>query len=73
MNSEEALQEKLPLIISILEGNGIIPGQYSVSTYFLPSSEEYGCQVSPTSGNSPLFTLVVQEALISSGISVKID
>ena len=73
MNSEEVLQEKLPLIISILSDNEIIPGQYSVSTYFLPSSEEYGCQVSPTAGNSSLFTLVVQEALTSAGISVKID
>ena len=74
MNSQEVLQEKLPLIVPILEGNGIIPGQYSVYTYLLsPGGEEYGCQVSPTIGNSSLFTLPIQEALASIGISLKID
>ena len=71
MNSEEALKEKLPLIKSIMEENGIFLGQYSVSTYSLPSGNEYGCQVSPTVGNSSLFTLTVQETLTSSGFSVK--
>jgi hypothetical protein len=71
MNSEEALKEKLPLIKSIMEENGIVLGQYSVSTYSLPSGNEYGCQVSPTVGNSSLFTLTVQETLTSSGFSVK--
>jgi hypothetical protein len=74
MNSQEALQEKLPLVVPILEENGIVPGQYSVYTYLLsPGGEEYGCQVSPTSGNSSLFTLPVQEALTSIGVSLKID
>ena len=73
MNSEEILQEKLPLIKSIMEGNGIVLGQYAVSTYFLPSGNEYGCQVSPTIGNTSLFTPTVQESLTSAGFSVKID
>ena len=73
MNSEQTLQEKLPLIKSILGENGIAPGQSSVSTYSLPSGNEYGCEVSPTVGNSPLFTPTAQESLTSAGISVKID
>ena len=72
MNSEQALQEKLPLIQSIMRENGIILGQYSVSTYFLPSGNEYGCQVSPTVGNSYLFTRTVQEAITSAGFLLKI-
>ena len=73
MNSEEALKEKLPLIKSIMEENGIVLGQYSVSTYSLPSGNEYGCRISPTVGNSSLFTLTVQETITSAGFSVKID
>ena len=72
MNSEQALQEKLPLIQSIMRENGIILVQYSVSTYFLPSGNEYGCQVSPTVGNSYLFTPTVQEAITSAGFLLKI-
>ena len=73
INSEQTLQQKLPLIKSIIEENGIVSGQYSVSTYFLPSGNEYGCQVSPTVGNSSLFTLTVQETITSAGFLVKID
>jgi len=73
MNSEEALQEKMPLIKSILGENGIVLGQYAVSTYFLPSGNEYGCQVSPTIGNASLFTPTVQESLTSAGFPLKIN
>jgi hypothetical protein len=73
MNSEQALQEKLPLIKSIMEENGIVSGQYSVSTYFLPSGNEYGCRISPTVGNSSLFTPTVQEIITSSGFLLKIN
>ena len=73
MNSEQTLQEKLPLIKSIMEENGIVLGQSSVSTYSLPSGNEYGCEVSPTVGYSSLFTPTAQESLTSAGISVKID
>ena len=58
INSEQTLQQKLPLIKSIIEENGIVSGQYSVS---------------PTVGNSSLFTLTVQETITSAGFSVKID
>jgi hypothetical protein len=56
-----------------MEENGIVSGQYSVSTYFLPSGNEYGCRISPTVGNSSLFTLTVQATITSAGFSVKID
>ena len=73
MTSEDALREKLPLVIAILEGKGIAPGKYSVSTYTPSSGEGFGCRVSPTTGNSPLFTPEVQDELISEGIDVNIS
>ena len=73
MSSEETLKEKLPLITSILLENGIDVGQYSVSTYSLSTEGEFGCIVSPTTGNSYLFTIQVQESLTSAGISFKIN
>ena len=74
MTSEEAFQQKFPAIVSILTGNGIVAGQYSVSTYTLPSKDGFGCWVSPTTGNSELFTQEVQNALIAlDNVIVKIN
>ena len=70
MTSEDALKEKLPLVMSILLDNGIITGKYSVCAY--ASEEGFSWQVSPTKGNSLLFTPAVQAQLADAGIQFKI-
>jgi hypothetical protein len=72
MTSEDALKEKLPLVMSILLDNGIVTGKYSVSAYTTAPGEEFMWQVSPTKGNSLLFTPAVQAQLADAGIQFKI-
>ena len=71
MNSEQLLQQSLPLAMSILESNGIEIGKYSVSAS-LKGNGESECTVSPTSGNSSLFTAKVQDDLTAAGFRVQI-
>ena len=71
MNSEQLLQQNLPLAIGILESNGIGIGKYSVSAS-LKGNGGSECTVSPTSGNSSLFTDKVKEDLASAGFIVQI-
>lgn len=71
MDSEQLLQQNLPLAEEILGANGIVPGQYSVSA-FVKDGGESGCVVSPTPGNSGLFTVQVQEDLAAAGFLVQI-
>ena len=71
MNSEQVLQQSLPVVMGILGSNGVVPGQYSVSA----SVGEGGlsrCTVSPTVGNSSVFTVKVQEDLALAGFVVQI-
>ena len=71
MDSEQLLQQKLPLAMEILGTNGIVPGQYSVCA-FVKDDGESGCRVSPAPGNSGLFTVQVQEDLTAAGFLVQI-
>jgi len=71
MNSEQLLQQNLPLAMSILESNGIGIGKYSVSAT-VKTNGDGECTVSPTSGNSPLFTAKVQDDLTEAGFIVQI-
>jgi hypothetical protein len=66
MNPEQLFQQNFPLVASIMASNGIGPGQYSFSAG--PS----GCTVSPTPGNSGLFTTKVQNDLTAAGFVVQI-
>jgi hypothetical protein len=71
MDSEQLLQQNLPVVMAILESSGVVPGQYSVSA----SVGEGGlsrCTVSPTPGNSSAFTVKVQEDLTAAGFVVRI-
>ena len=71
MNSEQLLQQNLPVVMEILGSKGVVPGQYSVSA----SVGEGGlsrCTVSPTAGNSSAFTVKVQEDLTAAGFVVQI-
>ena len=72
MTSEEVFQQKYPTVVAIMEANGIVAGQYSFSA-FSKEDGEYGCWVSPTTGNSSLFTQKVQDDLAAAGIPVKIN
>jgi hypothetical protein len=49
-----------------------VAGQYSFSA-FSKEDGEYGCWVSPTTGNSSLFTQKVQDDLTAAGIPIKIN
>jgi hypothetical protein len=71
MNSEQLLQQNLPLAMNILESNGIGIGKYSVSAS-LKRNGESECTISPTSGNSSLFTAKVQDDLTVAGFRVQI-
>ena len=71
MNSEQLLQQNLPLVVSILESNGIVRGKYSVSAT-VKTNGDGECTVSPTPGNSSLFTTQIQEDLVSAGFIVQI-
>ena len=70
MTSEEVFQQKYPVVVAIMEANEIVAGQYAFSA-FLKTDGEYGCWVSPTTGNSSLFTQKVQDDLAAEGISFK--
>jgi len=71
MNSEQLLQQNLPLAMRILESNGIGIGKYSVSAS-IKTDGGSECTVSPTTGNSSLFTSKVKEDLTSAGFVVQI-
>lgn len=71
MNSEQLLQQNLPLVVSILESNGIVTGKYSVSATVKTNGDQE-CIVSPTPGNSSLFTTQIQEDLVSAGFIIQI-
>ena len=71
MNSEQLLQQNLPLAMSILESNGIVRGKYSVSATVKTNGGQE-CTVSPTPGNSSLFTAKVQDDLTEAGFIVQI-
>lgn len=70
MTSEQYFQQKYPVVVSIMEDNGIVAGQYAFSA-FSKGDGEYGCWVSPTTGNSSLFTQKVQDDLTNEGIQFK--
>jgi hypothetical protein len=71
MNSEQLFQQKFPLVASIMTSNGIGPGQYSFSATVNVEGGS-GCTVSPTPGNSGLFTTKVQNDLTAAGFVVQI-
>jgi hypothetical protein len=71
MNSEQLFQQKFPLVASIMTSNGIGPGQYSFSA-FVGEGDLSRCTVSPTPGNSGLFTTKVQNDLTAAGFAVQI-
>jgi hypothetical protein len=70
MNSEQLFQQNFPLVASIMASNGIGLGQYSFSAS--AGEGPSGCTVSPTPGNSGLFTTKVQDDLTSAGFVVQI-
>lgn len=70
MTSEEAFQQKYPVAVSVMKANGIVAGQYSFSA-FPETGGGYGYWVSPTAGNSALFTQEVQDDLAAEGIQFK--
>ena len=71
MNSEQLFQQNFPLVMSIMASNGIVPGKYSFSASAGEGGPS-GCTVSPTPGNSGLFTTKVQNDLTAAGFVVKI-
>jgi len=71
MNSEQLLQQNLPLARIVMESNGIGIGKYSVSATVKTNGDQE-CTVSPTKENSSLFTDKVQDDLTAAGFRVQI-
>lgn len=71
MNSEQLFQQNFPLVANIMASNGIATGKYSFAAS-MGEGGPSGCTVSPTPGNSELFTTKVQSDLTAAGFTVKI-